>query len=638
MAPRPRRAGRRALLRGVGLALVAVAGVAALSGTHAFRGFEERAEGALVSLAGPRPLHPGVVLVVVDEPTLRRLDWPVPRQAYAVVLDALVRAGARSVAYDIMFVGQAVDGPAADQLFAGVARNYGRAVLAVECNRDPASPRLPDDLGLPIDTPVPGACVGAEAPHGPLLRAAGLAQVQVAPSVSGVARGLQTFAALGGRRLPTLALAAVAAGSGTPPDEVARAADLGPEVLASVRAISDDRVLPFDRLLDETSASDTGELTEATARLVRGSHVLVGQTAPSLGDYGPLATGDVRPLLYLHAALLSDLLEGRVVRALPPAGSMALAVGLGVALALASLLLRPWVAGACAVGAILAVVGAAVWALDRGVLIPPVAPVLSCVLAVSAAFASRLTAEDRERRLLIQAFGAYVDRDVLDRLLADPARYLSLGGARRVVTILFSDIKGYTGLSNQLPPEDVLSLLREYLEAMTFLVKSTGGRVDKIMGDGILAVFGDPVPALDHAPRAVEVGLQMQRVIASMRQHWMERLGAEVSIRIGIATGEVFVGNIGSSQAKIEYTAIGPTVNLASRLENVAPAGGVLVSEETRRACGDQFEFTPMPGLVLKGFSGEYMAYLVNARGERREERGEPGSGGQEAVSLRPRL
>jgi adenylate cyclase len=103
----------------------------------------------------------------------------------------------------------------------------------------------------------------------------------------------------------------------------------------------------------------------------------------------------------------------------------------------------------------------------------------------------------------------------------------------------------------------------------------------------------------------------MQRAIAGMRQRWMEQRGAEISIRIGIATGEVFVGNIGSSQAKIEYTVLGATVNLASRLENAAPAGGVLVSEETRRECGDAFDFTAMPGLVLKGFTGEYQAYLV---------------------------
>ncbi|MFN7134032.1 MAG: adenylate/guanylate cyclase domain-containing protein, partial [Myxococcales bacterium] len=135
------------------------------------------------------------------------------------------------------------------------------------------------------------------------------------------------------------------------------------------------------------------------------------------------------------------------------------------------------------------------------------------------------------------------------------------------------------------------------------------------MGDGILAVFGDPVPTPDHARRAVEVALAMQERVAQLRERWQQRFGVELAIRIGIATGEVFVGNIGSRAAKIEYTAIGPPVNLAARLEGQSPPGGVLVCRQTRTGCGEAFLFEEVPPLTVKGFAEPQQAFLA-ARSE----------------------
>jgi class 3 adenylate cyclase len=222
-----------------------------------------------------------------------------------------------------------------------------------------------------------------------------------------------------------------------------------------------------------------------------------------------------------------------------------------------------------------------------------------------------LIAQEREQRILKDAFGAYVSGPMLQRILEAPDSHLALGGARKNLTVLFSDIQGYTGLSNQLPPEEVITLLREYLAEMTQLVCDAGGRIDKIMGDGIMAVFGDPVADPDHAGSAVKVALAMQRTMRGLREKWAGSGRAELAIRIGIATGDVFVGNIGSKRAKLEYTALGPTVNLASRLEGKAPPGGVLISKETQAACQAHFELQPVHGLTLKGYDAAYEAFLV---------------------------
>jgi adenylate cyclase len=233
------------------------------------------------------------------------------------------------------------------------------------------------------------------------------------------------------------------------------------------------------------------------------------------------------------------------------------------------------------------------------------------VLAFAAALGTRTVLRERERGILRSAFGSYVDPEHLERILDAPEKYLALGGARKVVTLLFSDIQGYTGLSNSLPAETVIGLMREYLSAMTEHVRAHGGRVDKIMGDGIMAVFGDPVPNAEHAKAAVRVALEMQRTLSKLRAQWVKEGAGALAIRIGIATGEVFVGNIGSPGAKLEYTALGPTVNLAARLEGRAGPGGVLVSAATREAIGADFEVTPVPGLQLKGFAEPQDAFAV---------------------------
>jgi class 3 adenylate cyclase len=197
----------------------------------------------------------------------------------------------------------------------------------------------------------------------------------------------------------------------------------------------------------------------------------------------------------------------------------------------------------------------------------------------------------------------------LAKVLARPAS-VDIRGHRRTLTLLVSDIKGYTTLSNTLQPDEIVELLCTYLDTMVDILLKHEGTVDKIMGDGIMAFFGDPLPHEDHAYRCILAALAMQSATAKLGEKWVARGLSPLQVRIGVATGEVFVGSIGSRQ-HLEYTAIGRPVNLAARLEGKAPPGGVLISAETWELVKGKVTAREVRGLDLKGYTAGYDAWLV---------------------------
>lgn len=171
---------------------------------------------------------------------------------------------------------------------------------------------------------------------------------------------------------------------------------------------------------------------------------------------------------------------------------------------------------------------------------------------------------------------------------------------RRNLSILMSDIRGFTEMSERMEPEELIDALNQYFGAMTDVVFRHGGTLDKYMGDGILAFFGDPIPFEDHAERAVATAFEMREGLEGLRQRWMAQYQEELTIGIGISTGYVTVGNIGSA-SRIDYTVIGNHVNLASRLATTALAGQVLVTDRTMAAVKDLVDGSEVEVMTLKG-------------------------------------
>ena len=186
----------------------------------------------------------------------------------------------------------------------------------------------------------------------------------------------------------------------------------------------------------------------------------------------------------------------------------------------------------------------------------------------------RSVVEEGEKRKIRDAFQHYVNPEIAEMIAEEPGR-LRLGGERRPITVLFSDIRGFTGMAERLPPETLGELLNQYLEAMTDIVFTHGGLLDKYIGDAVMAFWGAPADTPDHAARCCEAALDMRAALERLNQGWHAAGLPQIEIRIGINSGDAIVGNFGSSR-RFSYTAVGDDVNLASRLEQLNKGYGTV--------------------------------------------------------------
>lgn len=218
--------------------------------------------------------------------------------------------------------------------------------------------------------------------------------------------------------------------------------------------------------------------------------------------------------------------------------------------------------------------------------------------------------ESREKAVLRRSFEAYFPPAVVEKIVAEP-EYISARGERKELTILFSDIRNFTSFSSTLDPDHIRRLLNEYFDAMVEIVFRFGGTVDKYIGDGLMVFFGDPEPQADHATRAVRAAIDMQKTTRLLGERWEREGGFAFQVRIGINTGEVVVGNMGSRR-RLSYTVLGAPVNLAQRLESNAPPGGILISQRTCDLLENQVSTRPMGQLKVKGLETPVTVHTVS--------------------------
>ena len=195
----------------------------------------------------------------------------------------------------------------------------------------------------------------------------------------------------------------------------------------------------------------------------------------------------------------------------------------------------------------------------------------------------------------------YLPPQLADSILSGDIE-VSLGSSRKYLTTFFSDIRGFTELSERMEPEELVGQLNDYLTEMTEIVFESGGTLDKYIGDAVMVFFGDPVEQEDHADRAVRMAIAMQSRMNELREHWKDYYDDVFSIGIGISTGWVTVGNIGSA-TRTDYTVLGNQVNLAARLAERAESGEILLTDRTLRASNTTLEATLIDEVELKGVS-----------------------------------
>ncbi|MBN1104572.1 MAG: adenylate/guanylate cyclase domain-containing protein [Deltaproteobacteria bacterium] len=304
-----------------------------------------------------------------------------------------------------------------------------------------------------------------------------------------------------------------------------------------------------------------GNLTD----FFEGRFVLIGDISVGTSDLGHTPLESDTPLLLLHAAMLNGMLTNTFYARWSFREALGLIWILGLILGFSAIPRSSWFLYGTGTAVVAAILGLT-WFQFAHFRLFPVATVGGSALVVFFGLVAALeVAVGRERSFIKNAFSRYVPLKVVDTLLGSP-ELLKLGGEERVMSVLFSDLAGFTTISEKMSPAQLVHLLNEYLTEMTGIVLAQGGIIDKFEGDAVMAEFGAPLPLPDHADRAVRAGLLMQRRLKELRKIWAEKGLPELRCRVGINTGPMIVGNMGSNQV-FDYTVIGDAVNLASRLE-----------------------------------------------------------------------
>ena len=333
-----------------------------------------------------------------------------------------------------------------------------------------------------------------------------------------------------------------------------------------------------------------------------GKWVLVGLTAPGLLDLKASPMGGVYPGVEVHATLLDNLLQGDFLQTLPGWALWAWALILVVAIAAAVLYFPRLLVTLVAFFVLLLVhLSLAVLAFWQGLWADPVLPGIALALSFGLATAYSYATEGRQKLYIRRTFAQYMSEAVISHVLAHPEK-LKLGGERRRVTLFFSDLAGFTTISERLDAETVVALLNDYLSAMTEIILEEEGTVDKFEGDAIMALWGAPLDQEDQALRACRAALRQRAALADLNRRFAGMKLPPLAMRIGLNTGEAIVGNLGSAK-RFDYTVIGDTVNLASRLEglNKFYQTAIMASEATVAGCSEAVAFRELDLVAVKG-------------------------------------
>ena len=367
----------------------------------------------------------------------------------------------------------------------------------------------------------------------------------------------------------------------------------------------------YDETLLETNV-------KSYAELFKDKIVFIGATAEILHDTFPTPFADRKqpmPGVEIHANALDTIMKDISYNPVEPYQNDIIIIVIAILTSVGLLFLRPIGGFGCFLGIIILYSVFNVYLFTQHRLwLDWFSPIVASFFTYTGTYAYRFLIEEKEQRRVKKFFKSYVSPQLVEELLKDPKNLPSLKSERRIITCLFSDIAGFTSMSERLPPDEVEHILNEYLTAMTTIVFENGGTLDKYVGDAVMAVYGNVGqnnPAND-ASKAVNTAIQMQAKLMELRQKWLQEGKVPMQIRIGLNTGEALVGNFGSPQ-KMDYTVIGDTVNVASRLEglNKEFSTNIMMSQYTYDLVKDHVQSRALGPAPVKGKSEAISVYEV---------------------------
>ena len=342
-----------------------------------------------------------------------------------------------------------------------------------------------------------------------------------------------------------------------------------------------------------------------------------GLTAAGTWDLNPMPYDDRYPMLGLHANAFNTILTQNFLKEIPYWLFVLIILGFGLLMGLIVPKLSP-VKGAIVIFILL--VGYLVTAQylfnSKGIIVDVLGSVTTLILGYLSITVYSFFSEEKEKKMIRGIFSRYVTKSVVDELIKNPDM-VKLGGERKTLTVFFSDVAGFTSVSEKLTPEELVQLLNEYLTAMSNIVMKYDGMIDKYEGDAIMAVFGTPVPLENHAATACYVSLEMQEELAKLREIWHKEGRPELKARIGLNTGPMIAGNMGAMD-RLDYTVMGDAVNLGARLEGANKEYGTyfMISESTYKMAKNDVEVRFLDSLRVKGKELPVRVYEVLAKKE----------------------
>ena len=351
------------------------------------------------------------------------------------------------------------------------------------------------------------------------------------------------------------------------------------------------------------------DLLELLRDDIEGVMVIVSDVSTKSRDIGPVPLENFYPLSGLHVNIINSFLKQDFLDELSPGVEVLINFILIIILFLIAIKLSGlWFAIAASV--VLAIyIGFSGWLfLFQNIFSNIVRPSLGILFSLGSITVYKYISEEKQRAYLRARFEDYFAPTLLDKILSSPKTLEAC--EEKVLTILFSDISGFTSWSSTKQPDEIRSTLNEYFKEMAKIVFKYEGTIDKYIGDGLMAFFGDPTQHKDHALRAVKAAIEMQQKTRELKQEWEAQERMPIKIRIGINTGKIVVGNMGSEK-RLDYTVIGANVNLAQRLESNAPVEGILVSRAVYEKIKDFIEAKPVKKIRCKGFEKEVEVFEV---------------------------
>jgi adenylate cyclase len=534
--------------------------------------------------ADPERASRDIAILLIDQYSLdvyekqQGLSWPWPRQIYSAVTDYLRTGGARAVFFDLVFSESSRAGVEDDEDFARAMERAGNVFLPLslsgtEATLEEVPSRMLERFSISQEKPLPARFLlarSASLPVDTLLGAArGAGNVSFVPDGDGVFRRLPLAFVYQDMLLPAAPLAlARFLGSAENLDSLP-VDDSGRLIIRYYGPSETYKTYKIAAIINSWAQLESGLEPQIPPAEFAGKTVLIGGSAAGILDFRPTPLSALYAGVEIQATVLDNILRRDFIRPQKPPVFIGLLFVFSLLTATgASLLRKTWQQVPFFLFA-LALPCAAAWlAFSAGYWLEFVVPEFAVLAAFIGAALLNYSIEGKQRRFIKGVFRHYLSPDVIDRIIRNPS-LLQLGGERREITSFFSDVAGFTSISEALSPEDLVNLLNEYLSEMTEIILASGGTLDKYEGDAIIAFWNAPLDQPDHALRACRAALQCRKRLAEMGPRFSEKIGRPLAMRIGLNSGPAVVGNMGSSR-RFDYTAMGDTVNLASRLEGAA--------------------------------------------------------------------